>query len=179
MSIEQLTAIVPSPASPTEVPAEPDWKEIEKKLGIALPPDYRDFVSTYGSGLLGNFIRVFNPFASSEYLALIPSVERICKVRRELKATEGDEEVPYGIYPDSPGILPWGNDENGNTLYWLTTGHPETWPVIVGEGRGRAWQQFDMPMTSFLAAALSGDIECTIWPADFPNPPEDFVFKAA
>ena len=62
--------------------------------------------------------------------------------RRE---TERDwpHRVPYPIYPDQPGLLPWGNDENGNDYYWLTEGAPDTWRVLSdevrGEGLGTAW----------------------------------------
>jgi len=177
MAIGDLTALVAPPNSPTEVPKHPDWDIVEGELALSLPSDYKDFVTQYGSGLLGNFIRVFNPFASSEYLALVPCVQRISKIRSESKTTEGDEEVPYGIYPNSPGIVPWGNDENGNTLYWLTDGSPENWPIVVGEGRGRRWEQFALPMTTFLAKALKGDAKCNIWPDDFPDVDADWVFE--
>lgn len=178
MSIEELKAIVEPPEHPSEVPTHPDWGSVEDHLRVNLPQDYCDFISAYGSGLLGNVIRVFNPFASSEYLALVPCVERICAIRREAKETEGDEEVPFDVYPVSPGIMPWGNDENGNTLYWLIKGGPDKWPTIVGEGRGRRWEQFDFPMSTFLARALKGAIKCEIWPSDFPNPPDDYVFES-
>lgn len=177
MAIQELTAFVAPPDSPAEVPASPDWADVESELRLTLPADYRDFVMTYGSGLLGNFIRVFNPFATSEYLALVPSVERICGIRRELRATEGEEEVPYAVYPESPGIIPWGNDENGNTFYWLTSGSPGDWPTVVGEGRGRRWEEFGFTMTTFLAKALRGNVTCPIWPDDFPTAPDDYVFN--
>lgn len=175
--LEILTSIVTPPVHPSEVPTHPDWEKIEKQLGLTLPVDYRDFVQRYGSGLLANFIRVFNPFSSFEYLALIPSVHRISDIRRTLKSTEGDEEVPYIVYPDAPGLVPWGNDENGNTFYWLTSGAPDRWPTVVGEGRGRRWERFELPFTLFLAKTLTKEIECPIWPDDFPLIPDDHVFQ--
>jgi hypothetical protein len=176
MSINDLTAVVPPPDTPAAVPAKLNWKEIEKALGVLLPMDYKDFVARYGSGLLGNFIRVFNPFDEYEYMGLVPSVVRICGIRRELKESEGDAEVPFDVYPKSPGLLPWGNDENGNGLYWLTEGATDHWPCIVGAGRDRRWQRFDMTMTTFLATALNGDVKCRIWPSGFARPNRRRVF---
>jgi hypothetical protein len=177
MAVAELIAILKPPAVPSEVPKSLNWTAIEAQLGVSLPPDYRDYVEIYGSGLLANFIRVFNPFSASEYLALIPCVRAICETRRKLKQSEGDKEVPYDVYPDFPGILPWGNDENGNTLYWLTKGRASEWPTVVGEGRGRRWQEFTLPTTSFLAKILTGEVKCDIWPQSFPVRPDDYVFQ--
>ena len=90
MGIKELTRIVRPPKKPSEVPAAPDWKSIEDQLRLVLPSDYKQHVETYGSGLLCHFIRVFNPFSSSPYLALIPCVREISATRRQLKESEGD-----------------------------------------------------------------------------------------
>jgi len=177
MSIEELTAIIPPPETPTEVPDDPDWGSIEIELGVSLPEDYKAFVVTYGSGLLGNFIRIHNPFSASEYTALVPSVRRVSEIYREIKQSEGEDAVPFGIYPESPGLFVFGNDENGNFLFWLTEGEPDQWSCLIGEGRGADWDRYDMPMTTFLAKALKDEISSTVWPDDFPDQPDDFVFE--
>lgn len=61
MSIEEITCLIQPPTMPREIPANPDWDAIEAELGRSLPQDYQHCVETYGSGLLGNFIRIFNP----------------------------------------------------------------------------------------------------------------------
>lgn len=176
LSYDELALIVTPPETPTAVPAKLNWNPIERELGVPLPSDYKAFVGGYGSGLLGSFIRVFNPFDTDEYMSLIPSAKRICQIRRELKNSEGDAEVPFDIHPETPGLLPWGNDENGNGLYWLTEGDADNWPCVVGAGRDRRWQQFDMPMTTFLKRALTGEIKCEIWPSGFARPKRRRVF---
>ncbi len=179
MAIEELTALVTPPESPTSIPDLPDWTSVESELGIELPEDYKHFVLAYGSGLLANFFRVFNPFdKDDEYMPLVPSVRRVSSDRRDQRERQGEKEVAYPVYPDHPGILTWGNDDNGNELYWLTTGRPDEWPCILGEGRAHLWEQFDLPMTTFLAKALKGEIKSTIWPDDFPNPPDCFAFES-
>lgn len=178
MSINELTELVAAPETPKEVPAEPDWKKVEAELGTALPGDYKEFVLTFGTGLLGSFVRVYNPFAASVRTSLISASRLDCEILQELKESEGDEEVPFEIFPEVPGLLPWGNDENGNGLYWLTDGEADSWSVIVGAGRDRRWQQFDMTMTSFLAKSFRGDVICNIWPDGFANPDRRYVFEA-
>jgi hypothetical protein len=74
-------------------------------------------------------------------------------------------------------LLPWGTDENGNTLHWLTEGVPNDWPVIAESHDGEI-ERFDMSMTTFLAKALTREIRpkhIWYWPfADMiftPTPP--------
>src|SRR6266704_1970342 len=121
MSIERLKALVAPPVQPFEVGTLDQWQKVERELGTQLPSDYRDFVFTYGSGLFAQFYRIYNPFAASEFTALNTSVQRVCAAERETKR-DWPDRVPYPIYPDQPGLLPWGNDENGNDYYWLTEG---------------------------------------------------------
>lgn len=170
MSIEQLKGLVPAPPDPKYTGDEDKWKQAESKLKIALPKDYKAFVDTYGSGELANFIYVFTPFTKSEHMNLVQRVASDGDVFRELKENEGDEEVPFQIYPESPGLLSWGSDGNGNFLFWLTEGEPDRWPVIVAAGRDSEFERFDIPMTEFLFKALTRNLNCGIWPEDFPNP---------
>lgn len=177
MSIKELTAIIRPPQKPVEVPKNPNWNKIEKKLGVPLPSDYRDFVVTYGTGTLGRFVIVCNAFSTIEGGALIPMVKYDCDILRSLRESEGNEQVPFDIHPHRPGLLPWGGDENGNSFYWLTEGKPDAWPCVVGEGRGKRWQTFEMRMTTFLAKAFNRDIKVSVWPRTFPNLRRDLVFE--
>jgi SMI1-KNR4 cell-wall len=177
MPITQLLSLIPAPEKPTEVGAKRAWATFERTLGVKLPRDYHEFVTHYGSGLLANFIRVFNPYSNDEYISLIPSINRICAIRRQLKELEWDEEVPFLIFPESPGIMPCGNDENGNTLYWLTDGEPDEWTIVLGAGRSRNWERFDFDLTSFLCKALTKKIRSRIWPRGFPDSKKDMIFE--
>jgi hypothetical protein len=168
MAIEELLTVVPAPEKATETGSKTKWSKVEKDLGVALPADYKEFVSRYGTGLLSGFIRVFNPFAKSEYTNLVASVRRIGATNQMLRASEG-ARFPYSVFPDPAGLLPWGTDDNGNYYYWLTRGEPDHWPVVVGAGRHAKWQQFDVSMTTFLGKGLTREIDCQIWPDDFPN----------
>jgi hypothetical protein len=174
MPIEPLKKIVPPPAQPSEVGSLQQWQTVEHQLGLVLPADYRDFVFSYGSGLFAQFYRVYNPFASSEYTALHASVHRVCGAAREFKR-DWPDRVPYPIYPDQPGLLPWGNDENGNDYYWFTEGAPDTWRVLSDEGRGEGFREYGCTMTEFLTKVLLGEFEALA--GDYPRD-ENRVFEA-
>jgi hypothetical protein len=177
MSIQELIPVIPPPEQPVESGDRSMWKEIEENLGTLLPRDYKDFVHTYGTGKLADFIHVFNPFAKDEYVSLLPCVKRLSSILRQLKDFETDL-FPYHIYPDSPGLLPWASDENGNWYFWLTRGKPDDWPTVLRGGRSPNWEEFTFSMTSFLARSLSQSIPCPLWPNDFPDPsnPKDHSF---
>ncbi len=125
MAIAELKELVPPPATPFEVGTLAQWREVEAELGTALPRDYRDFVFAYGSGLFAGLYRVYNPFAASEYIALVAQGRRVCGYNRESRRSY-PERFPYPYFPEPGGLLPWGNDENGNDYFWLTEG-----PVVL------------------------------------------------
>src|SRR5690242_19716466 len=126
MSVAELKKLVPPPSKPFEVGPLSQWREIEDQLEVRLPRDYREFVFAYGSGLFASFYRIYNPFAANEYTALLPSIKRICDIDRESQR-EYPKRFPYPYYPEAGGLLPWGNDENGNDYFWLTEGPPTKW----------------------------------------------------
>lgn len=155
MSISELKRLVPPPKAPREVGTMAEWRQVEQKLGIKLPRDYRAFVFAYGSGLFAGFYRVYNPFARGKYTSLVSSVKRICDMERETRKDRGGDYFPLGIFPEPEGLLPWGNDENGNDYYWHTSGSPTSWRVVQNENRGRGLHAQPFSMTGFLVAVLN------------------------
>jgi hypothetical protein len=153
VSIAELKKQVPPPSKPFEVGSLARWRKIESQLGLKLPRDYREFVFAYGSGLFAGFYRVYNPFAASEYTGLLSSSKRICDMNRESQPGN-PERFPYKYYPEPEGLLPWGNDENGNDYFWLTKGPPTNWVVVQDENRGNGIRVQPYSMTGFLVAIL-------------------------
>jgi hypothetical protein len=93
---------------------------------------------------------------------------------RELKGMPGIRHVPYPLFPEPGGLLPFGIDDNGDGLYWLTTGEPDQWSIVVNESRAPEYEQFDMSVTEFLQEVLSRKTICEIFPSDFPLEEPDF-----
>src|SRR5438128_2571968 len=129
MAIAELKKLVPPPATPFEVGSLAQWREVEAELGTRLPRDYRDFVFAYGSGLFAGLYRVYNPFGADEYMALVTQGRRVCGYNRESQWSD-PKRFPYPYFPEPGGLLPWGNDENGNDYFWLTEGPPTKWVVV-------------------------------------------------
>lgn len=158
MSIAALNKLVPPPTKPFEVGTLAEWTKLELKLGTILPRDYREFVFAYGSGLFAGFYRIYNPFAASQHTGLLSSVQRICDQDRQSQKSFR-ERFPYPYFPEPGGLLPWGNDENGNDYFWITEGLPANWHVAQNENRGRGFKIQPFSMTEFLVAVLQRKVE--------------------
>src|SRR5579863_5757225 len=141
MSFDALRRIMPPPANPSLGGTLPAWPAIEKQLG-PLPGEYKEFIETYGLGKIDDFVILYSPNAADRYLNLLTRGPIDLDALRELKTKHGDREVPYPLYPDPNGLLPFGIDENGDGLYWLTEGDPDRWPIVVNEGRAPEYQRF-------------------------------------
>ncbi len=166
MSILKLKELVPPPNKPFELGTVEQWASVESKLGLSLPSDYRDFHLAYGTGLFAKLYIIYNPFSAIKAANLYAQIETVCQQEREFKR-DFPEAVPYRVYPERPGILPWGGDENGNYYYWLTDGIPDSWQVISDEVRGDGFQEHSRCMTDFLYEVLTGNIEALA--GDYPR----------
>lgn len=178
MSLTELTSLISPPQTPRNVPESIDWSTIEAKLGLKLPLDYKRYIETYGSGLLAEFIRVLNPFDRDKYINLLKCSQSITSMFRTFPRGEHSDKIPYPFYPDHSGLLPWGNDENGIYIFWLTEGAPTKWPTVVADIRGPRWQRFDLPMTRFLTKIITKEVRCRLWPKDFPGKKDTLVFNS-
>ena len=128
--LDRLSRIVPAPDAPVR-PAAAD---------LSLPADYQALIARYGVGNLAG-LRLLGP-------ADIP--QQATRQRSALEALiEAGIELPYA----PADLLPWGIDEAGNVVWWLTRGD---WPVVANEARGEAWHRHDGGAVSFLVALLSG-----------------------
>jgi hypothetical protein len=163
MSIEELLSCVPAPSAPVDSGSPEAWDATQKKLGISLPTDYMDFGIRYGTGLLydpnGAVINILNPFSVTYTDQVASESHGLATVRRRVP-----DGLPYGIYPEVPGLLFWGSDYNGFGLYWLTEGTPDKWPIIVKFPRQHSdFQEFNLSLTSFMAGCLTRRITCVAW----------------
>lgn len=175
MAILHLTSIVPPPSNPSEVPVQNSWKAIEQRLEVSFPDDYKEFIETYGSGRIGQFLWIFNPFSGNENINLERQIGTQANVLSELQSY--GEIIPYKSFPEREGILPFGMTDNGDVLFWLTKGDPNEWGVIVNEARSPAWEIFDLSMSRFLAGILQKKVICNIFPKSFPDLPITFEVK--
>jgi hypothetical protein len=171
MATADVIALISPPATPHEVGTLAEWQAIEQVLGVTFPSDFREFVFAYGSGQLGQFYWVWNPFWGPEFLR---EVRDVCGSEGDLRRQYPDF-YPYPIYPERPGFLPWGSDDNGNYYGWLTEGPSDRWPVLTNNMRGRGYRLFQGTMTEYLAGVFRGEVKPLA--GDYPGP-DDLVFQA-
>jgi hypothetical protein len=162
MAIEELVKIVRPPERPLETGSQKEWEAVEASLGVRLPQDLHQLCAMYGSGEFGSII-VFNPF-SSGYRR---HIDELVNMYRSLKMMHGDE-IPYAIYPDASGLFPCGATLDGGTIFYLTAGGPDSWPLIL-LGHVYQWQRLDMSISTFLATACSGQLACIFWDSEWRN----------
>lgn len=141
--LDELTSRVPPPGQP---PPAVDWDAARAALGVELPADYRALVDRYGAGSIAG-LRLLVPGHPNRYVDLLRQVEPQRAALRYL-IDQGIEQ-PYA--PEA--LLPWGVDESGNVVWWLTEGG---WPVVANEARGEDWQRHAGGAVDFLAAILAG-----------------------
>ncbi|MHA6823015.1 SMI1/KNR4 family protein [Ralstonia pseudosolanacearum] len=168
MAIDYLKALVSPPINALETTGPGGWGSVEGRLGTALPEDYKEFIEAYGSGQLGGFIWIFNPFSSNDNLNLEKQATLQAAVLNELRSY--GEVVPYESFPSHGGILPFGITDNGDVLYWKTGGNPRDWPVLVNEARSPEWEVFSHSAARFLAGIFAGSVVCKLFPKKFPGP---------
>lgn len=170
MTLDLLLNLIPPPSQPIETGTPEEWSRIENALGTKLPQDYKDFIDTYGTGQIAEFLWIHNPFSADEYVNLIQhQIYTQSNNYIGILASTGQEikvEYPYPIYPEPNGLLKWGTTDNGDDLYWQTTGGPDDWPVVTDEVRGTGFAIFSESMTSFIAKAILGEIHSEVLPAE-------------
>jgi hypothetical protein len=73
------------------------------------------------------------------------------------------EEVPFPLFYEPEGLLPWGSSIDGDIFCWSTRGLSGHWTVrVIGRDTGN--EQFPVPMTQFLFEALTGKVRPWCFP---------------
>jgi hypothetical protein len=170
MSIAELTNLVKLPSTPIERGSLAVWEAVQLDLGLRLPNDYYEYGVTYGSGTMCNGFLLIANWAAPHYRAFIAAETKAIRAA----GTSSFRQVV--VYPENPGLFPWGRDENGSSLCWLTSGEPANWPVVV-QSRGGEEYQYQFSMTDFLVNVFHNRIRCPVWHELFT--PEELDFQPA
>ena len=176
MTIENLIKVVPPPAMPDEAYSG-SWGAIEADLGTELPQDYKDFVRLYGHGNFMEFLAVHVPVSWSPYVTLQSEVRKICDTVRIVGSAY--DNLPFPLWPEPGGLLPFGKTDFGDFLFWSPRGRPDDWGVVVWDRGMGHYEAFSCDLTDFLAGLATGEIEPKEFPEDMlpcerlfePSPP--------
>lgn len=136
--------------------------------GQDLPSDYLDFVRTYGRGVIADFLRVLLPHSANRFLDLSTQLTRQSRALTDLRERFG-LALPHRPYPEPNGLIPWAISDNGDVCFWRTSDEsPDTWTVVVADGRMSDWYEYPGGMSQFLEAVLSRSVVCGVFPDDWP-----------
>ena len=130
------------------------------------PPYKRSRISKipyYGSGTFGDFLNPINPLRDGG-TGFDWALENILRFDREMQF-EDPGDYPWAIHPEPGGIFPWATTDNGDTLYWLTRGHPDEWSVAGIQMRGPDRVLYPFGVVEFLTRWFAGELTGSILPA--------------
>jgi len=169
MEISRLVQISPPPQNPVETGSIKAWERIEERLGVALPEDYKEFIDLYGSGKFENSIVPFNPFAASEYLNLLQSLDihhQSNRFAQGLTSSPWSAVSPFDLYPALDGLLPWGTMGNFKEgFFWQVCGPPDQWPTIYYDLKNGEYEVWKFQFSEFLVKLFLGEIQSVLMPA--------------
>ncbi len=166
MDNDDLERVLAPPPNPVETGSREGWEQAERMLGVALPAGYKSFITTYGTGAINDFFCVLNPFAERPYYNLIEE-GRLARSRYLAVRAMFPDHFPFRVFPEPGGLLPWGDDTNGDELYWLTEGDPDHWPVVFHEVRSWDYCRYSLTFAGFWVALLTRKLDCPFIPGVF------------
>ncbi len=123
----ELAALV----SPPDAPLDFDKTVLQRNQGILrieFPADAVEFAKVFGSGRFkcAYTWEVWSP--SRQTFPLI--VLEFSRIFNMFKESMEIDDVPFAIFPDVGGILPFATSSDGDWVCWITKGEPNDWKVV-------------------------------------------------
>jgi hypothetical protein len=163
MRLEEFVKLVPPPAKPRDNIG--DWSEVESALGTTLPTDYKVYIDAYGTGILLDFLWIYNPFAQDVEANLLIQSSGELRTQRELRTKLA---IPYPLFPEPGGVLPLGRTHNGDVFFWSTEGEADAWTVVVRGSRRIELEEFKLGLLDMIAALVLQTVTVSAFPDDIP-----------
>ncbi|MGA4544382.1 hypothetical protein ACPA54_30775 [Uniformispora flossi] len=138
---------------PCRGPRSVDWAAVERRLGTALPGDYKQLAEIFGHGAFDGYLELSVPDASFAHADLVRQSESLAAFAR----THGNGQwEPHSLFPAPGGLLPWAASEQADRFYWLTDGpDPDKWPIVMSEDIPDSWEQYDGSTAEFVYRMLT------------------------
>ncbi|MBY8882682.1 SMI1/KNR4 family protein [Actinacidiphila acidipaludis] len=168
-ALSRLAKLFPPPAVPV---AAPPWERSRAEIGLDFPSDYRGFVDLYGAGRFSApdslachvHAPTSRPLQGVREAGFKGYVERHASETGRLFGPEGldetdDTKPAYRMFPEPDGLLVWGENEQGDLFFWLTSdADPDRWPVVMWARGPVTAYRFDMGMVDVLLGSAQGEI---------------------
>jgi hypothetical protein len=166
MALADLRAVLPPPTNPV-AGGDIDWAAVQAKYKIALPDDFRDLVSTYGSGAIDGFAWLLSPISANNNLNFSKS-EYFLSSYAVMKK-EFPSDYPRPLFPSRGSFFPWAVTDNGETFVWIVEGTPTEWKVAIHSANQSEEEVYSLGAVDFLTRLLRKNIESRILPSQFPS----------
>ena len=161
MSLSELLKVLSPPLRPHDAVKDPSlWRAAEEEqLHARFPADFKDFIGTYGTGVVGDFVVFYNPFSSDEPSNFFFYAYSLLEIVNEYRY------FPFPTFPRPEGLLPFAKTYDGDNLYWQTRGEPDEWPIVATVVRSPNYEVFPMTMTELLTGLIvrNRDRDKDIW----------------
>ncbi|MEY1676095.1 SMI1/KNR4 family protein [Gordonia sp. ABKF26] len=140
-AFQRLVDLVAPPSAGAAV----QWADVEDRLGLTLPLDYKLIVETYGAGLFGDEVTVWVPGGAGgeDLFSEGPAALEVFGEVREFVVEDHQtwvepdgSESPVNAAAIPAGFTPWGGGASGAYGFWHRVGDdPEAWPVLYVDFR--------------------------------------------
>lgn len=160
----RLTILLAPSQSPA---AAPDWTTAEAALHTGLPADYKELIEAYGGGFIDGYLLLLEPGCPNTVYDLL----KISAEREEANdALWRYEDKPEEMESAGNRLVCWATTDNGEYLYWLVQADddPDSRSVLINSASGEDWERYDMTVTRFLVAVLTGEVRSEILWDQFP-----------
>ena len=169
--VEELARVVELDPQPR---MRVDWARVEDKLGRRLPSDYKVFAERFGPGHFDEYIWVAVPHGFGPRLDFFEQLQERVNTLRSL--ADAGIPIPYPLYPEEKGLIPWGSSIDGEALYWVTDhDDPDRWTVVLHLHRTDDWFGFQGSATHLLYSLLTGQAAVPVLPDSFGSEPHSFI----
>jgi hypothetical protein len=171
--IDDLAAVIAPPAVPNVTISDDRWLDLFERFGTRLPQDFVQFHKRYGSAYFYSIshkrsanLSVYSDEASGAFEKVVP--KRLTELR--LVKESRPKSVPFPLYWEPYGLLPWGRLSNDTDLCWRVRGElVDNWHVVALRPGSREYEEYEMTMTEYLRAVISGSLQSRLLPTGFPG----------
>lgn len=161
-SVDRLKQLLPPPEV---APAPQPWQDVERRLGVALPNDYKEFMEVYGDGTIKDLLLL---------VSYGESLDASMELRQEdldAMRLSPEDVFPGGVIEEGKvNLLPWAYTIDCAFCYfWMEPReNPDQWWVVSRE-REMEWSVFEGSMVEFLVEVVSGRRREPWMPRNFPG----------
>jgi hypothetical protein len=148
--LEELQLVLVPPRKPA--PAS-SWDDAQSVLGVRFSEPFRDLMETYGEGVIGAELWLFDPRRSDTYWSR--ESPRLSLLRNDFERPR--ERPPLPGYPaDGPSLFTVAHNGNGDQIFLIVEeGLASDDTLWIGNRRNLKWLDVSGPLSTLLADVLT------------------------